>query len=63
VRSNKIGIRLLYDENRSLEVYSNSSAVVEAWTICLSQQLNQLGFHEMYKPLKKLGKGNFATVY
>jgi hypothetical protein len=63
VRSNKIGIRLLYDENRSLEVYSNSAAVVEAWKICLSQQLNQLGFHEMYKPLKKLGKGNFATVY
>jgi serine/threonine protein kinase len=21
------------------------------------------GFHEMFKPLKKLGRGNFATVY
>lgn len=40
-----------------------SPAVIEAWTICLSQQLNQLGFHEMFKPLKKLGKGNFASVY
>lgn len=25
--------------------------------------LNQLGFHEHYKPLKKIGKGNFASVY
>jgi serine/threonine protein kinase len=25
--------------------------------------MNQKGFHEMFKPIRKLGKGNFATVY
>jgi len=25
--------------------------------------LHQKGFHERFKPLRKLGKGNFATVY
>ena len=29
----------------------------------LSKKINQKGFHEMFKPLKKLGKGNFASVY
>jgi serine/threonine protein kinase len=29
----------------------------------LSRNLNQLGFHRLYKPVKKLGKGGFATVY
>ena len=27
------------------------------------KKLNQKGFHELYKPWKKLGKGNFATVF
>jgi hypothetical protein len=26
-------------------LYSNSSANIEAWAICLGQFLNQLGFH------------------
>ena len=26
-------------------------------------RLHQKGFHERFKPLRKLGKGNFATVY
>lgn len=26
-------------------------------------KLNQKGFHEMFKPMKKLGKGSFASVY
>lgn len=25
--------------------------------------INQVGFHEHYKPIKKIGKGNFASVY
>ena len=31
--------------------------------MCLSHRLNQHGFHQMFRPLKKLGKGNFASVY
>lgn len=62
VRSGKRGLRLFYDETRSVSFFS-TGAVLDAWTFCLSQQLNQLGFHEMFKPLRKLGKGNFASVY
>lgn len=25
--------------------------------------MNQMGFHEKFKPIKKIGKGNFASVY
>jgi hypothetical protein len=29
----------------------------------LKSRLNQRGFHEQFKPRKKIGKGNFASVY
>lgn len=29
----------------------------------LKNKLNQRGFHEQFKPYKKIGKGNFATVF
>jgi serine/threonine protein kinase len=29
----------------------------------LKGKLNQRGFHEQFKPIKKIGKGNFASVY
>lgn len=29
----------------------------------LGRFLNQKGFHTQFKPTKKLGKGNFASVY
>ena len=29
----------------------------------LRTKLNQRGFHEQFKPIKKIGKGNFASVY
>jgi hypothetical protein len=29
----------------------------------LGRYLNQRGFHNQFKPVKKLGKGNFASVY
>ena len=29
----------------------------------MTKKLNQKGFHEMFKPIRKLGKGNFASVY
>ena len=33
------------------------------WRDILGRLLNQRGFHELFKPIKKVGKGNFATVY
>jgi serine/threonine protein kinase len=29
----------------------------------LNRLINQKGFHSQFKPVKKLGKGNFASVY
>jgi len=29
----------------------------------LKDKINQRGFHEQFKPKKKIGKGNFASVY
>ena len=29
----------------------------------LKGKINQKGFHEQFKPKKKIGKGNFASVY
>lgn len=33
------------------------------WKNYLESILNQRGFHELFKPIKKIGKGNFASVY
>lgn len=33
------------------------------WRDTLKKYLNQKGFHEQFKPIKKIGKGNFASVY
>lgn len=39
------------------------NCVAEEWATILGKRMNQKGFHEMFKPIRKLGKGNFATVY
>lgn len=33
------------------------------WRDLLAGRLNQRGFHDLFKPIKKIGKGNFASVY
>lgn len=33
------------------------------WENFLIKKIKQRNFHEYYKPLKKIGKGNFASVY
>ena len=40
-----------------------SEADLIAWREALKGRLNQRGFHEQFKPKKKIGKGNFASVY
>jgi len=37
--------------------------VANDWRKVLKDRLNQRGFHEQFKPIKKIGKGNFASVY
>jgi serine/threonine protein kinase len=33
------------------------------WKVELEKIMNQRGFHSLFKPIKKIGKGNFASVY
>ena len=40
-----------------------SDADLQACRELLKGRLNQRGFHEQFKPKKKIGKGNFASVY
>ena len=40
-----------------------SEAEMRLWREILRGRLNQRGFHEQFKPKKKIGKGNFASVY
>jgi len=63
VTSTKIGIKLFYDNEKEFSFYSNNPNIIESWSGLLAKKLNQKGFHKMFKPLRKLGKGNFATVY
>jgi serine/threonine protein kinase len=37
--------------------------VIAEWSTKLGKKINQKGFHAMFKPVRKLGKGNYATVY
>jgi hypothetical protein len=40
-----------------------SEADLQTLRNILKGKLNQRGFHEQFKPKKKIGKGNFASVY
>jgi hypothetical protein len=63
VHSKKIGIKFLVSNSEFNCFYSNELSVIEIWCFHLSKLINQRGFHELFKPIKKLGKGNFASVY
>jgi serine/threonine protein kinase len=44
-------------------LFSNDLPTLKLWRDAMSSRLNQRGFHELFKPIKKIGKGNFASVY
>lgn len=37
--------------------------MIGRWNMELGKRLNQRNFHQIFKPVKKIGKGNFASVY
>ncbi|EFX59950.1 hypothetical protein DAPPUDRAFT_126101, partial [Daphnia pulex] len=63
ILSRVVGFTLQRTGTQPVEVVIVSDSLVEIWVKMLSRTLNQLGFHRLYKPVKKLGKGGFATVY
>lgn len=42
---------------------ANAPEDVLKWRDLLAKKLNQRGFHELFKPVKRVGKGSFASVY
>ena len=55
----------VYFEKESAKVTYEvkSGAELQQMRDILKSKLNQRGFHEQFKPKKKIGKGNFASVY
>jgi serine/threonine protein kinase len=46
-----------------MEFHSDSAKDIEKWENELKNLMNQFNFHDLFKAEKRLGKGNFATVY
>jgi hypothetical protein len=60
VTSEIVGFSLLSENNERISFYGPDSL---QFTQNLGKTLNMKGFQEMFKPVRKLGRGNFATVY
>lgn len=43
-------------------MYSDPETLLR-WKDQLETMINRRGFHNLFKPMKKIGKGNFASVY
>lgn len=60
---NKVGLSLFKSQHKQINFYSPFPARIALMRDYLNKFLNQRGFHNQFKPVSKLGKGNFATVY
>ncbi|KAL4468378.1 hypothetical protein ABPG72_012272 [Tetrahymena utriculariae] len=49
--------------NAKTEITTNDESLILKWRDILRNKINQRGFHELFKAHKKIGKGNFASVY
>lgn len=55
---------ITFEKQEEKKQYSlKSESDLQACREILKGKLNQRGFHEQFKPKKKIGKGNFASVY
>ena len=57
-----MGIKLFHSYEKQNDFFTDTYQTCSLSTI-LSRHLNQRGFHYHFKPIRKLGKGNFACVY
>lgn len=46
-----------------MEIYFRNKKLVDEWIERLTKKITQVGFHEQFRPIRKVGKGGFATVY
>ncbi len=55
---------LTFENDKETLTYNlNSEKDLNLWRKVLKSRLNQRGFHEQFKAIKRIGKGNFASVY
>lgn len=55
---------IFFEKGQEKQLFTlRSEADLQQWRDVLKNKLNQRGFHEQFKPKKKIGKGNFASVY
>lgn len=58
-----IGIKFEKEGHMPCSLYLASTDHLLAWKVELERRINQRGFHSLFKPIRKIGKGNFASVY
>ena len=57
-------LSVFFEKGAEKQVFGlKSENDLQQWREILKGRLNQRGFHEQFKPKKKIGKGNFASVY
>ncbi|CAD8064444.1 unnamed protein product [Paramecium sonneborni] len=56
-------IKDLGNETISQSKYFGGEKVIKQWRDYLKNRINQWQFHQMFRVFKKIGKGNFASVY
>lgn len=64
IKSKKVGFQISKDKLPSTQkFFCNDICLLHQWILNLNKVINQLGFHQQYKAIRKLGKGQFATVF
>lgn len=63
VYSKPIGFKIIKDNTHKIEIFPKCKSITPLWIKSLSKNLNQSGFHKLFKLIKKVGKGGFANVY
>lgn len=57
------GIKFHCPNFEAQEFYNDNAKEVEKWEIECKVLMSEFNFHDLFKAEKRLGKGNFATVY
>ncbi|CAK93185.1 unnamed protein product (macronuclear) [Paramecium tetraurelia] len=56
-------IRLQSENTEKFWDFTGDQEILKTFRKYFGQKINQMGFHHMFKVFKKIGKGNFASVY
>lgn len=64
VKSRKIGFRIFKENcDGQASFYHSNPDIIGNWVKSLRTLINQYGFHKYFKAIRRLGKGQFATVF